>query len=64
MEVIKLKNINYAYPGEIEVFTGLNFSLRKGQRAGIIGANGSGQDNPFFFNYGIGRSSKRHYFSF
>ena len=53
MEVIKLDNISYAYPGEIEVFKGLHFSLKKGERAGIIGANGSGKTTLFSLIMGL-----------
>jgi len=53
MELIKLEDINYAYPGEIEVFKGLNFSLKKGQRVGIIGANGSGKTTLFSLMMGL-----------
>ncbi len=53
MEVIKLENINYTYPGEIEVFKELNFSLKKGERAGIVGANGSGKTTLFSLIMGL-----------
>ncbi|MCD4781837.1 MAG: energy-coupling factor ABC transporter ATP-binding protein [Candidatus Omnitrophica bacterium] len=58
MELIKLKNIYYEYPGEIKVFELLNFSLKKGQRAGIIGSNGSGKTTLFSLIMGLAYPQK------
>ncbi|MDL1970482.1 MAG: energy-coupling factor ABC transporter ATP-binding protein [Candidatus Desulfofervidaceae bacterium] len=43
MEVIKLEDISFAYPGGKIVLHGLNFSLKKGERVGIMGPNGTGK---------------------
>ena len=53
MEVIKLENINYVYPGGIEVFKKLNFCLKKGERVGIVGSNGSGKTTLFSLIMGL-----------
>jgi cobalt/nickel transport system ATP-binding protein len=53
MNVIELSNIHYTYPGEIDVFKGLDFKLNKGQRVGIIGANGSGKTTLFSLIMGL-----------
>ncbi|MCD6319548.1 MAG: ABC transporter ATP-binding protein [Candidatus Desulfofervidaceae bacterium] len=43
MEVIKLEDISFAYPRGKIVLHGLNFSLKKGERVGIMGPNGTGK---------------------
>ena len=43
MEIIRLEQVRYAYPGEIEVFAEFCFTLRQGERVGILGSNGSGK---------------------
>lgn len=43
MEIIKLEDISFAYPGGKIVFNNLNFSLIKGERVGIMGPNGTGK---------------------
>lgn len=53
MNVIDLKNIRYAYPGGIMVFESLRFSLRQGERIGIVGANGSGKTTLFSLIMGL-----------
>lgn len=53
MELIKLQNIHYEYPGKIKVFERLNFSLQRGQRIGILGANGSGKTTLFSLIMGL-----------
>ncbi len=58
MELIKLENIYYEYPGEIKVFESLNFSLKKGQRVGVIGSNGSGKTTLFSLIMGLAYPQK------
>jgi len=41
--VIRLSNIGFTYPNGAEVLKGLEMSCGKGDRIGIIGANGSGK---------------------
>lgn len=53
MDLIRLENITYDYPGDIAVFRDLNFALRHGQRVGIIGANGSGKTTLFSLIMGL-----------
>jgi cobalt/nickel transport system ATP-binding protein len=38
-----LTNVEYSYPGNIPALRGLNISINKGERAAIIGANGTGK---------------------
>ena len=41
--MIRLSNVGFTYPNGTEVLKGLEFSCGKGDRIGIIGANGSGK---------------------
>ncbi len=43
MEAICLKQVKFAYPGRSPVFTNLNFSLKIGEKIGIMGPNGVGK---------------------
>ncbi|MDP8259324.1 MAG: ABC transporter ATP-binding protein [Candidatus Aadella gelida] len=53
MEIIKLENMCYEYSEDIKVFENLNFSLKKGQRIGIVGFNGSGKTTLFSIIMGL-----------
>lgn len=41
--LIELKGVTYAYPGREPVLHGVDFTLSKGQRLGLIGPNGTGK---------------------
>lgn len=41
--MINIKNLNFGYTNEKKLFNNLNFSLKKGDRIGLIGPNGSGK---------------------
>ncbi|MDL1965426.1 MAG: energy-coupling factor ABC transporter ATP-binding protein [Candidatus Desulfofervidus auxilii] len=43
MEIIKLENITFAYPGQKPLFKSLTFSFRAKERIGITGPNGVGK---------------------
>lgn len=58
MELIKLDNIIYEYPGGIRVFDGLDFSLKEHRRIGIVGANGSGKTTLFSLIVGLAYPQK------
>ena len=45
MELIRLKDIHFSYPEGLKVFEGLDFSVKEGERIGVMGANGSGKTN-------------------
>ncbi|MEO0226304.1 MAG: ABC transporter ATP-binding protein [candidate division WOR-3 bacterium] len=47
IKLIELTNIDFGYPGQKPIFTGLNFSLIEGERIGIIGPNGCGKTTLF-----------------
>jgi cobalt/nickel transport system ATP-binding protein len=56
--LIVLENIHFSYPQQIEVFRGLNFSLKQGQRIGIMGANGSGKTTLLYLIMGLLKPQK------
>ena len=41
--VFSLKNVGYSYPGDIVAIKDLTLDINKGERAAIIGANGTGK---------------------
>ena len=41
--LIELHDVTFAYPGHEPVLRGVDFSLRRGQRLGLIGPNGTGK---------------------
>jgi len=51
--VIALDRIRFGYPGRPELFSGLEFSVREGDRLGVLGANGSGKTTLFHLIVGL-----------
>jgi cobalt/nickel transport system ATP-binding protein len=41
--VFSLENVEYSYPGHISALSGVSLAIHKGERAAIIGANGTGK---------------------
>lgn len=41
--LLRLEGVSFTYPDQRKVLDNLNFSLRRGERAGLIGPNGSGK---------------------
>ncbi len=41
--LIELRGISFEYPGRKRVFQGLDFTLYRGERVGLVGPNGSGK---------------------
>ncbi len=41
--VFNLKGLTFSYPGKDNIFKNLNFTLKKGDKIGLIGDNGSGK---------------------
>ncbi len=55
--IINLKGISFAYPGDKLVFDQLSFQLRRGERIGLVGPNGSGKPTLFHIIMGLLRPS-------
>ncbi|CAD7770589.1 Energy-coupling factor transporter ATP-binding protein EcfA3 [Candidatus Methanoperedenaceae archaeon GB37] len=53
MNTIELKDITFGYSNEKNVFKGLNFVLKEGEKVGIIGPNGSGKTTLLHLIVGI-----------
>jgi cobalt/nickel transport system ATP-binding protein len=51
--LIKLEGVEFAYPGRPALFNGLDFTLREGERVGVIGPNGSGKSTLFHIIMGL-----------
>lgn len=51
--IFEIKNLHFSYPHGQEIFNGLNFSLKKGDKVGIIGSNGSGKTTLFHIIMGL-----------
>jgi len=55
--IINLKGISFAYPGDKRVLDHLSFQLRRGERIGLAGPNGSGKTTFFHIIMGLLRPS-------
>ncbi len=51
--MIKVKNLNFIYPNGKAVFKGIDFSLKKGEKVGLVGPNGSGKTTLFHLIMGL-----------
>jgi cobalt/nickel transport system ATP-binding protein len=51
--MIDIRDLSFSYHHGKKVFKGFNFSLKKGQRIGIIGPNGSGKTTLFHLIMGL-----------
>lgn len=50
---IDIKNLSFTYPLGETVFNGLNFSIRKGEKIGLTGPNGTGKTTLFHLIVGL-----------
>jgi len=51
--LIELRNLSFTYPYGKRVFSDLNFSLKKGDRVGLVGPNGAGKTTLFHLIMGL-----------
>ena len=51
--IIKLEKISFAYPGRAPVLEDLNFTMRTGDRIGLVAPNGSGKTTLFHIMMGL-----------
>jgi len=56
--ILELVDVHYSYPGGEELIHGLSLILRKGERLGIIGANGCGKSTLMHLLQGTMRESR------
>ncbi len=57
-EIIKLKEITFAYSGQRPVLNKLDLELQAGSRIGLVGANGCGKSTLFSLIMGLKRPSQ------
>jgi len=58
MDIVNLSGVSFAYPGGPEILRALDFRLRQGDRAGIIGRNGAGKSTLFRLAMGLLRPAR------
>jgi cobalt/nickel transport system ATP-binding protein len=51
--LINIKNLSFNYPNGRRIFTGLDFSLQKGKKIGLVGPNGAGKTTLFHMIMGL-----------
>jgi cobalt/nickel transport system ATP-binding protein len=51
--IIRLEAVSFTYPGEGKILDGLNLTLNRGQRIGLMGPNGSGKTSLFHLIMGL-----------
>jgi len=51
--IIRLEAVSFAYPGERKILDGLDLTLYRGQRIGLMGPNGSGKTSLFHLIMGL-----------
>ncbi len=51
--LIKIEDLHFSYENGKGVFRGLNFSLRKNERIGLVGSNGAGKTTLFHLIMGL-----------
>jgi cobalt/nickel transport system ATP-binding protein len=54
---IDIKNLGFSYPNGKNVFNGLNFPLKKGDKIGLTGPNGAGKTTLFHLIMGLLKSN-------
>lgn len=51
--IYELKDVSYAYLGRFKALDGISLSIKKGERAALLGANGSGKSTLLFILAGL-----------
>lgn len=51
--ILEIKNLHFNYKHGQKIFEGLNFSLKKGDKIGLVGSNGSGKTTLFHLIMGL-----------
>jgi cobalt/nickel transport system ATP-binding protein len=51
--LIEIRGLCFGYSGNGRIFDGLDFSLKKGERVGLVGPNGAGKTTLFYLIMGL-----------
>ena len=62
--LVRLDSVSFAYPGRDEVLSSVDFSLRRGEKVGIVGPNGSGKTTLLHLMVGLLRPASGRIFGF
>ncbi len=53
MNAITINALHFAYPGPVDVFSGLDLQIQEGEKAGMTGSNGTGKSTLFLLLMGL-----------
>ena len=56
--IIEMSGVEFAYPGAGPIFSGLDFTLHQGERAGLLAPNGTGKTTFFHMIMGLIKPDK------
>ena len=59
--ILRLENISFSYPGQDRVLNNLNLEVNKGDRIGLVGPNGSGENHLASYYHGVALPIFRHH---
>lgn len=63
-KILEVKDLYFSYPHGRKIFEGLNFSLQRGDKIGLVGSNGSGKTTLFHLIMGLLKPDKGEIYVF
>ncbi len=63
-KILEVKDLHFSYQAARKIFEGLNFSLIKGDKIGLVGSNGSGKTTLFHLIMGLLKPEKGEIYIF